>query len=477
MEKTQGNKFIKGTDKLVEGFPTLETSRSDKNVSLLTGFTESISFDRRLYRYDIQGSIAHAKMLARCQVITARDAERITKGLRKIQKEIEAGKLKFDPGLEDIHTHVEHRLIEIIGDTGAKLHTARSRNDQVALDMRMYLRDEIREIAMLIRELQATILKVAEANIDVIMPGFTHLQHAQPILFSHWLMAYFEMLDRDWGRLFDTFERVNVMPLGAAALAGTSHPIDREYTARLLDFPKVTQNSIDTVSDRDFVLEFMADASLIIMHLSRLSEELILWSSKEFSFVEFADTFITGSSIMPQKRNPDVAELVRGKAGRIYGNLLSMLVAMKSLPLAYNRDMQEDKEPLFDTVDTLKGALAVYAKMLASIRVNKKNMAAALVGDFSTATDIADYLVRKGMPFREAHQLVGRLVRETIAKHKQLVDLHLSDFQAYSKLFGKDIFEAIEPRASIESRRSLGGTAKESVTRMIAQGKEIMKKK
>lgn len=444
---------------------------------LVEGFTESISFDKRLYKYDIEGSIAHAKMLARCEIITSKEAERITEGLKKIQKEIETNKLKFDPRLEDIHTHIEHRLIELIGEAGAKLHTGRSRNDQVALDLRMYLRDEIREIAGLVRKLQATILKLAEVNIDVIMPGFTHLQHAQPILFSHWLMAYFEMLDRDWERLLDTFERVNVMPLGAGALAGTSHPIDREYTAMLLDFPKVTQNSVDTVSDRDFVVEFMADASLIMMHLSRLSEELTLWSSKEFQFVEFADTFTTGSSIMPQKRNPDVAELVRGKAGRVYGNLLSLLVTMKSLPLAYNRDMQEDKEPLFDTVDTLKVTLSVYAGMLASMKVNAKRMAAALAGDFSTATDIADYMVKKGMPFREAHGLVGRLVRETIAKGKQLADLTLSDFQSYSKQFGEDIFEALEPRASIEAKKSLGGTARENVLKMIARAKEIIKKR
>ncbi len=439
-------------------------------------FLESVSFDKRLYKYDIQGSIAHTKMLAKCKIIADSEGKKIVKALKEIEKEIKGGKLKFDLSLEDIHTHIEKRLIEKIGDIGAKLHTARSRNDQVSLDMRLFLRDEIKEIAELIRSLQKSILKVAEKNIDAIMPGYTHLQHAQPILFSHWIMAYFSMLDRDWKRLLNTFDRVNVSPLGAAALAGTSHPIDREYTARLLGFSKVTPSSMDAVSDRDFIIEFLADASLIMMHLSRLSEELILFSSKEFGFIELSDDFTTGSSIMPQKRNPDVCELIRGKTGRVYGNLMSLLTTMKSLPLAYNRDMQEDKIPLFDTVDTLKGSLAIYAQMLDAMKINKKKMLTSLEGDFSMATDLADYLVKKGLPFRKAHQIVSKLVKDTIKKKKTLTDLTLKDFKTYSKLFDRDVFDTVKVKTGVASRKSLGGTAKESVKRLIAQGKEILKK-
>ncbi|MCK4647974.1 argininosuccinate lyase [bacterium] len=439
-------------------------------------FLESISFDKRLYKYDIQGSIAHTKMLAKCKIITDFEGKKIVKALKEIEKEIKSGELKLDPSLEDIHTHIEKQLIGKIGDVGAKLHTARSRNDQVSLDMRLFLRDEIKEIAKLIRNLQKSILKVAEKNIDAIMPGYTHLQHAQPILFSHWIMAYFFMLDRDWERLLNTFDRVNVSPLGAAALAGTSHAIDREYTARLLGFSKVVPSSMDAVSDRDFAIEFLADASLIMMHLSRLSEELIFFSSKEFGFIELAEAFTTGSSIMPQKKNPDVCELIRGKTGRVYGNLMSLLTTMKSLPLAYNRDMQEDKIPLFDTVDTLKGSLSLYAKMLDAMKINKKKMLASLGGDFSTATDLADYLVKKGVPFRKAHQIVNKLVKETIKKKKDLTDLTLKEFKTYSKLFASEVFNAIKVKAVIAARKSLGGTAKESVKGLITQGKEILKK-
>ncbi len=439
-------------------------------------FLESISFDRRLYRYDIQGSIAHTKMLAKCKIIADSEGKKIIKALKEIEKEIGSGKFKFHPSLEDIHTHIERRLIEKIGDIGAKLHTARSRNDQIALDMRLYLKDEIKEIAQLIRNLQKSILKVAEKNIDIIMPGYTHLQHAQPLLFSHWIMAYFFMLDRDWERLLNTFDRVNLSPLGAAALAGTSYAIDREYTARLLGFPRVVPSSMDAVSDRDFIIEFLADASLIMMHLSRLSEELILFSSKEFGFIELADAFTTGSSIMPQKKNPDVCELIRGKTGRVYGDLMSLLTTMKSLPLAYNRDMQEDKVPLFDAVDTLKGSLSLSAQMLATLKIDKKRMLASLEGDFSPATDLADYLVKKGLPFRKAHRIVSNLVKETIKKKKDLTDLTLKDFKAYSKLFASDVFDTIKVEAGIASRKSLGGTAKESVKRLIAQGKETLRK-
>jgi len=434
-------------------------------------FLESISFDKRLYKYDIQGSIAHIKMLVTCKIITDAEGKKIVKALKEIEKEIKTGKFEFDPSLEDIHTHIEKKLIEKIGDTGAKLHTARSRNDQISLDMRLFLRDEIKEIAELIRSLQKSILKVAEKHIDAIMPGYTHLQHAQPILFSHWIMAYFFMFNRDWKRLLNTFNRVNVSPLGAAALAGTSHPIDREYTARLLGFPKVAPSSMDAVSDRDFIIEFLADASLIMMHLSRLSEELILFSSKEFDFIELGEVFTTGSSIMPQKRNPDVCELIRGKTGRVYGNLMSLLTTMKSLPLAYNRDMQEDKIPLFDTVDTLKGSLSLSAQMLDTMKINTKKMLASLEGDFSMATDLADYLVKKGMPFRKAYQIVSKLAKETIKKKKDLTALTLKDFKTYSTLFGRDVFDTIKVKAVIAARKSLGGTAKESVRRLIAQGK------
>jgi len=440
-------------------------------------FLESISFDKRLYKYDIQGSIAHIKMLAKCKIIADFEGKQIIKALKDIEKEIKSGKLKLDPSLEDIHTHIEKRLIEKIGDIGAKLHTARSRNDQISLDMRLFLRDEIKEIAELIRNLQKSILKVAEKHIDAIMPGYTHLQHAQPILFSHWIMAYFSMLNRDWERLLNTFGRVNISPLGAAALAGTSHAIDREYVAHLLGFPKVVQSSMDAVSDRDFIIEFLADASLLMMHLSRLSEELILFSSKEFGFVELDEAFTTGSSIMPQKRNPDVCELIRGKTGRVYGNLMSLLTTMKSLPLAYNRDMQEDKVPLFDTVDTLKGSLSLSAQMLDTMKINKKRMLASFEGDFSMATDLADYLVKKDLPFRKAHQIVSKLVKDTIKKKKTLTDLTLKDFKTYSKLFGRDVFDTIKVKTGVASRKSLGGTAKESVKGLIAQGKEIVKKK
>lgn len=440
-------------------------------------FLESISFDKRLYKYDIQGSIAHIKMLAKCKIIADFEGKQIVKALKDIEKEIKSGKLKLDPSLEDIHTHIEKRLIEKIGDIGAKLHTARSRNDQISLDMRLFLRDEIKEIAELIRNLQKSILKVAEKHIDAIMPGYTHLQHAQPILFSHWIMAYFSMLNRDWERLLNTFGRVNISPLGAAALAGTSHAIDREYVAHLLGFPKVVQSSMDAVSDRDFIIEFLADASLLMMHLSRLSEELILFSSTEFGFVELDEAFTTGSSIMPQKRNPDVCELIRGKTGRVYGNLMSLLTTMKSLPLAYNRDMQEDKVPLFDTVDTLKGSLYLSAQMLDTMKINKKRMLASFEGDFSMATDLADYLVKKDLPFRKAHQIVSKLVKDTIKKKKTLTDLTLKDFKTYSKLFGRDVFDTIKVKTAVASRKSLGGTAKESVKGLIAQGKEIVKKK
>jgi argininosuccinate lyase len=439
-------------------------------------FLESISFDKRLYKYDIQGSIAHVKMLAKCKIIKQSEAKAIIKGLEGIAGEISRGKFKFDSSLEDIHTHIEKRLIRKIGEVGAKLHTARSRNDQVSLDMRLYLKDEIKAIAGLIRGLQKNILKVAEKNIDAVMPGYTHLQHAQPVLFAHWIMAYFFMFARDWERLLGTFSRVDVSPLGSAALAGTSHAIDREYTARLLGFSKIAPSSLDAVSDRDFIIEFLADASLVMMHLSRLSEELILFSTKEFDFITLAGTFTTGSSIMPQKRNPDVCEVVRGKTGAIYGNLMNLLTAMKSLPLAYNRDMQEDKVPLFHTVDTLKGALSLYTEMLGTIKLNKKSMLRALEGDFSLATDLADYLVKKGLPFRTAYEIISTLVKETMKKEKKLTDLTLKDLKVYSPLFKRDVFAILKVESSVSARKSLGGTSPSSVKRLIAQGKRMVGK-
>ncbi|NIQ98468.1 MAG: argininosuccinate lyase, partial [Desulfuromonadales bacterium] len=389
-EKPWAGRFTAPTDKFVEEF------------------TASIDFDKRLYRYDIEGSIVHARMLARQSIIEQAEADTIVEGLQSIRADIEAGQVEFMVSLEDIHMNIEARLIERIGTVGGKLHTARSRNDQVALDIRLYLRDEVREIIAYLEKLQDAFLEQAQANLGVIMPGFTHLQTAQPVLFSHHMLAYYEMAKRDAERLRDLYRRVNIMPLGAGALAGTTFPIDREWVAEQLGFDGVTRNSLDTVSDRDFAIEFCAAAGILMMHLSRLSEELIIWSSADFDFVELTDSFCTGSSIMPQKKNPDVPELVRGKTGRVYGNLVNLLTLMKSLPLAYNKDMQEDKEPLFDTIDTVKGSLKIFADMIAEMGVKAQNMRTAAARGFSTATDVADYCVRKGIPFRNAHEIVGK---------------------------------------------------------------------
>lgn len=450
-KKPWSGRFEKETDRLVEEF------------------TASISFDKRLYKYDIEGSIAHCMMLAKCKIIKKGEASKIIKGLRDIKKEIDGGRFKFDIALEDIHMNIERRLIDKIGNIGGKLHTARSRNDQVALDIRLYLRDEIGEIVSLIRGLKKSIVKKANGNIDVIMPGYTHLQMAQPVLFSHHLLAYYDMFDRDEDRFLDMLKRVNVMPLGSAAMAGTNYPIDRRYVAKLLQFPAVTTNSMDAVGDRDFSIEFLSASAILMMHLSRFSEELIIWSTSEFGFIELDDSFCTGSSIMPQKKNPDVPELVRGKTGRVYGNLISLLTTMKSLPLAYNKDMQEDKEPVFDTIDTVKASLLIYSKMIGTIKLNRDRLGEAVFQGFMTATDMADYLVMKGLPFRDAHEVVGKVVSFCIKNNKLLSDLTFYELQKFSKSFKKDIFSFIKVEKSVDRKDVIGGTSKRQVLRRIIE--------
>ncbi|MEW6410558.1 MAG: argininosuccinate lyase [Nitrospirota bacterium] len=438
-----------------------------KTSRLVEDFTESISFDKRLWRYDIKGSIAHARMLAREGIINRDESKNIINGLREIEKEIEDGRFVFRPELEDIHMNIESALIEKIGEAGGKLHTARSRNDQIALDLRLYLRDEINEVLLLIKKLQRVIVTLAERNIDVIMPGYTHLQRAQPVLFPHHLLAHIEALNRDIERFEDCLKRLNLSPLGASSIAGTTFPIDRVSIAKELRFSGVTENSIDSVSDRDFAIEFCGVASVLMMHLSRLSEELVLWSSSEFDFIEIPDAFTTGSSIMPQKKNPDVAELVRGKTGRVYGNLITLLTVMKGLPLSYNRDMQEDKEAIFDTVDTVKESLKVYAEMFKGIKIKDKNMYNAAIGGFTTATDLADYLVKKGMPFRKAHTLVGRIVKYCLDKGKTLAGMSIKEFRAFSEIIDSDVFSCLSVEKAVNDRLSYGGTAKRNVLRRI----------
>jgi argininosuccinate lyase len=437
-------------------------------------FTASINFDQRLYRYDILGSVTHAGMLARQGIIADDEAETVIQGLNEILVEIEEGKFVFSVAREDIHMNIEARLIEKIGPVGGKLHTARSRNDQVALDVRLYLRDEVDAIAKALKRMQSALLAQAEANLDVIMPGYTHLQTAQPVLFSHHMLAYVEMLARDAGRLHDLRSRLNLMPLGAGALAGTTFPIDREWVAGQLGFAGVTRNSLDSVSDRDFALEFCSFASIMMMHLSRLSEELILWSSADFAFIELSDGFCTGSSIMPQKKNPDVPELVRGKTGRVYGNQVSLLTLMKSLPLAYNKDMQEDKEPLFDTIDTVRGSLKVFAEMIAKMAVNPERMRIAAARGFSTATDVADYLVRKGLPFRNAHEVVGKTVRYCVDNGKDIPELSLEEFQQFSTAIDADIFDHVTLEASVNARKATGGTARSAVEKELALARQAL---
>jgi argininosuccinate lyase len=436
-----------------------------------SGFTASISFDRRLALYDIAGSIAHCKMLVKCKIVSKSEGDKILKGLREIKEEIVKRKFKFLPEDEDIHMAIERRLMEKTGESGGRLHTARSRNDQISLDMKMYLRDEIEKISALIKNLQDSIIKSSERNMEVIMPGFTHLQHAQPVLFSHHLMAYFFMLKRDSERFADCLDRLNVLPLGAGALAGTSFSIDREFVARQLGFSSVSENSIDTVSDRDFVIDFLSAGAMLMMHLSRLAEELVIWSSPEFSFIEMDEDFCTGSSIMPQKKNPDVAELIRGKTGRIYGNLQSLLTVMKGLPLSYNRDMQEDKERLFDTVDTLKNVLEVLSPLISSLKLNREKMLALTKEGYLNATDAADYLVRKGVPFRKAHQLIRDIVLYSMGRGKALEELSVKELKVFSPLFSEDFFDVINVRRCVESRKSQGGTAPEKVKNQIKKSK------
>ncbi|MBM7624803.1 argininosuccinate lyase [Sporohalobacter salinus] len=440
---------------------------------LVEKYTSSIGFDQRLYKYDIQGSIAHVNMLAECEILTNEERDQIICGLKEILEEIEAGDFEFEIGLEDIHMNIEQSLIDKIGSVGGKLHTARSRNDQVALDLRLYLRDQIEVIQTLIEKLQKVLLNLAEENIDIIMPGYTHLQRAQPVRVAHHLLAYYYKLKRDYDRLTDVYKRTNVLPLGAGALAGTTFDIDRQFVADELGFDKVSQNSLDTVSDRDFVIEFLAASSTLMMHLSRFSEELVLWTSQEFDFVDIDDAFCTGSSIMPQKKNPDVPELIRGKTGRIYGHLMQLLTVMKGLPLAYNKDMQEDKEGLFDTVDTLQGALELFSRMLSNTSFKQVKLEETAEDGFTNATDVADYLVEKGLPFREAHEVVGKTVLYCIKEDKKLSELKLKEWQNFSDKFSDDIYQKIDIETAVDARDSVGGPAKEEVMRVItAENKE-----
>ncbi|MCG7956541.1 MAG: argininosuccinate lyase, partial [Candidatus Thiodiazotropha endolucinida] len=425
--------------------------------AFVEAFTASVDFDRRLYRYDIQGSIAHARMLAQQGILSDQERDDIIQGLEQIQSRIAAGEFQWSVSLEDVHMNIESALTEAIGDAGKKLHTGRSRNDQVATDIRLWLRDEIDTLSAAIGKLQNALLDKAEQEAETILPGFTHLQTAQPVTFGHHLMAWFEMLDRDRQRLADCQQRVNVMPLGAAALAGTTYPIDRQMTAQLLGFSAPAENSLDAVSDRDFAIEFCAAASILMMHLSRFSEELIIWSSAQFGFVELSDSFCTGSSIMPQKKNPDVPELIRGKTGRIYGHLIGLLTLMKSQPLAYNKDNQEDKEPLFDTVDNLKGSLKVFAEMIPAISCRKQAMRQAAMQGFATATDLADYLVRKGIPFRDAHEVVGKAVAFGVAESRDLSEMSLAELQQFSDQIDEDVFEILTLEGSVSARDHIGG--------------------
>jgi len=440
--------------------------------AFVEAFTASVGFDQRLYRYDIEGSIAHATMLARQGILTEEERDLIVNGLIRIRERIEAGEFEWSIPLEDVHMNIEAVLILDIGDTGKKLHTGRSRNDQVATDVRLYLRAEIDTIRVGIGRLQGAILDLAEREVETVMPGFTHLQVAQPITFGHHLMAWFEMLQRDSERLADCRRRVAILPLGAAALAGTTYPIDRHYTAELLGFARPAENSLDAVSDRDFIVEFSAAAAILMMHLSRFSEELILWSSAQFGFVDLSDAFCTGSSIMPQKKNPDIPELVRGKAGRIFGHLMGLLTLMKGQPLAYNKDNQEDKEPLFDTADNLKGSLKVFTDMLGALRCNPERMRAAARRGFATATDLADYLVRKGIPFRDAHAIVGQAVALGVREGKDLSELSLERLRQFSADIAEDVFAVLTLDGSVAARNHIGGTAPIQVRAAIARARE-----
>ncbi len=457
MSKLWGGRFTQPTDAFVEDF------------------TASIDVDSRLYRQDIQASQVHCRMLGRQGIIPEVDADRIIAGLDQVREEIEQGLLEHRSSLEDIHMHVESRLRELIGPVAGKLHTARSRNDQVATDLRLYLREQVDVMSTGLRMIQDNLLVLAEDHVETILPGFTHLQNAQPVSFAHHLLAYVEMFDRDHGRLLDIRRRINQLPLGCAALAGTPFPVDRAWVATQLGFEGICQNSLDAVSDRDFVIELAAAASLIMTHFSRFSEELILWTSPIFDFVELSDAFCTGSSIMPQKKNPDVPELVRGKTGRVTGHLVSLLTLMKGLPLAYNRDMQEDKEPIFDIVDTVRGCIRVFTDLVPGIRVKKASMLRAASMGFTTATDLADYLVRKGVPFREAHEIVGRLVRVCVESERTLDQLTLAEMRAVDGRIDGDVMAVLTLEASVNARRAEGGTAFATVREAIGKTKERIK--
>lgn len=437
----------------------------DKRVN---DFNSSVSFDARMYRQDIRGSVAHAAMLGDTGIIDKSESEKIVEGLNGILSDIDSGKLLFDPNAEDIHMFVEQVLTERLGDTGKRLHTARSRNDQVALDIRMYLRDEIMVMIPMVKELAETLCKLAEDNLDTVMPGYTHLQRAQPITLAHHLMAYANMLVRDIDRLADTYRRMNVMPLGSGALAATTYPIDRRQVSALLGFDDITQNSLDGVSDRDFCIELCSALSILMMHLSRLSEEIVMWCSWEFKFIELDDAYSTGSSIMPQKKNPDITELIRGKTGRVYGDLNTLLVMMKGLPLAYNKDMQEDKEAIFDAVDTVKLCLTTVIPMLATMRVNRENMRNAAARGFINATDCADYLVKKGMPFRDAYKITGTLVALCIERGTTLEELPIEEYKKLCGTFEEDVYEAIKLENCVNMRKTEGGPAPSSVKKQIA---------
>ena len=455
-EKLWGGRFSKTTDEMINEFQA------------------SIGFDRRMYREDIAGSLAHAAMLAKVGILSEEDRAAIEKGLKDILAQIEHGDFDFSVALEDIHMNIEKRLTDAIGDAGSRLHTARSRNDQVALDTHLFVRHAVVDVMAHIRTLQQALTESAAQHRDVIMPGYTHLQRAQPILFSHHLMAYFGMLARDFERFQGVYARTDIMPLGAGALAGTTLPIDRQFVAQRLHFERIYTNSLDAVSDRDYILEFLSAASILMVHLSRLSEEIILWCSREFSFVELDDAHCTGSSMMPQKKNPDVSELVRGKTGRVVGHLMAMLMAVKGLPLAYNKDLQEDKEGLFDTIDTVKFSLAVYAQLIRGMKLREDVMRHAVEADYSNATDLADYLVRKGLPFRKAHAVAGQAVAQCIARGIYLAELPIADYQQLSPLFAEDIYDAISPETCVSCRNSYGGTSYEQAEMQLEAAKNLM---
>lgn len=454
--KLWGGRFTKETNKLVENF------------------NESLSFDHRFYKQDIRGSIAHVKMLAKQNILTDNERDKIIEGLNSIEADIDSGKLKFDDGSEDIHSFVEVHLIERIGDTGKKLHTGRSRNDQVALDMKLYVRDEIDELKDLLYELLSEVLNIMEENKSTYMPGFTHLQKAQPTTLAHHFGAYFEMFIRDFDRLVSTRKRMNLSPLGSGAFAGTTYDLDRDYVASILDFDTATRNSMDSVSDRDYLLELLSDLAIMSMHLSRLSEEIIIWNTDEYRFVEMDDTYSTGSSIMPQKKNPDIAELIRGKSGRVYGSLISLLTTMKGLPLAYNKDMQEDKEMSFDAIDTVKSLIKLMSGMLSSMKFNHERMAKSARGGFTNATDAADYLVKKNVAFRDAHEIVGRLVLYGIENNKALDDFTLEEFKNISEVFDNDIYDAISLKTCVEKRNTKGAPGLKAINDEIEASRKLL---